>query len=212
MMRASNSPICLHSDRCCPSFRSFTPRSVLFLLSSVCPTLAVLLSCVHFILPAWLKKQHRILVRFLDTFFKPLLRWFDQQQLIPVFNQAVFDPGWLPSNSSPLPSLPSSTFRAASPVPPMPGAAVLDGPPAYSPDTAECRTPYQRRHRTCGNKTRNQEINVEEWWRRWKKTPSLSKREENWWRNKWGEGRAGHKEGSTLSTEHTCTFISIYYV
>lgn len=150
-----------------PAFALLPPFSVLFLLPSVCPALVVLLSFLHFIIPAWLNSKTRplsvSLLLSLSLFYHNLTSSSSASKIFNIFNHVrVFDVSG--KHPPPHPFLPFINIRAASPVSLRPGAAILGGPPVCSTDTATCRTPYQRRQRTCGNKTRNQKF--QDKWRR----------------------------------------------
>lgn len=128
---------------------------------SVCPALVVLLSFLHFIIPAWLNSNTRLLsvssLLSLSLFYHNLTSSSSARKIFNIFNHVrVFDV----SGKHPPPHLflPFINIRAASPVFLRPGAVILGGPPVCSTDTATCRTPYQRRQRTCGNKMRNQKF------------------------------------------------------
>lgn len=166
MMRASKIPICLLSDRRCPSFLSFTPLSVLFFLPSVCPAL-VLLSFFHFIVPAWLNSNTGplsvSLLLSLSHFCHSLSSSSSASKIFNICNHVrVFDA----SGKHPPPhfSFPSLTF--VQPLPYLRGLELRSSMALQLvPQTQQRVGPYQRRQRTCGNEEwgiRNSKINVEE--------------------------------------------------
>lgn len=214
-----------------PAFALLPPFSVLFLLPYVCPALVVLLSFLHFIIPAWLNSKTRplsvSLLLSLSLFYHNLTSSSSASKIFNIFNHVrVFDVSG--KHPPPRPFLPFINIRAASPVSLRPGAAILGGPPVCSTDTATCRTPYQRRQRTCGNKMRNQKF--QDKCRRRKalllSNPSFETLGDNeWckgerdqnktdWVNNWGEGQETKTDTPVglrqTSVWNICVHLSLY--